>query len=399
MNNSLALKPIHKTKKTALSKKDIVLSLLMTLFVVFSIAPDFFEAVPASLSWYIGLAISFVCFLIALTIKQIDHREIIFYSFILLLLLLSSFYNGNAKITIVIQYLRYIFFLIALARVKLAKLPLYLLHLVLCVYLLYCYLILKLEVTEIMANGVSQNAISVHIIMVQILIFIAEKKMFTFKLFISLILAFVVIVWTGCRSGLITISLLTICSYLSTLKNRKGRIIKIILLLFAVAIGIRILSQTELFNKMFEMISTRTAKFSENIRLTMIREFFEAVVSKPLDFLFGPKLSDVPSIHFYNDNPHNSFLNAYSKMGLLGFTVIISMILASLGRYFKQRNFYFILLVAIVIRSFTDVTAFPNLYDVLFFYLIFENFLFKETAKVSSFQRIEHRSYSYEQNC
>lgn len=395
MSNSLAIKQVNYKEKAA-SRKNLVLSLLMTIFIIFSIAPDFFEAVSASLSWYIGLAISFACFLIALTIKRIDHRELILYFFILILLLLSSIYNGNAKITIVVQYLRYVFFAIALARVKLVKWPLYLLHLVLCLYLLYCYLIQKIDVTAIMANGVSQNAISVHIILIQILIFIAEKKMFTLKMFISLLLAFVVIVWTGCRSGLITISLLIACSYLSTLKKRKGRIGKIILLLFALAIGIGIISQTNLFSKMFEMISTRTAKFSENIRLTMIREFFDVAISKPLDFLFGPKLSDVPSIHFYNDNPHNSFLNAYSKMGLVGFVLIISLITVALVKFFKQRNYYFILLVAIIIRSFTDVTAFPNLYDVLFFYFIFEHFVMCNLVVANKTSQIEHRSYSYE---
>lgn len=145
-------------------------------------------------------------------------------------------------------------------------------------------------------------------------------------------------------------------------------------LVLAVFIAVVYLVYTRCYDLIFKQAMVRL--FSENLmdneRIKYGNEYIAFMRTSWKYFLFGVSKNMLPSIMYLGGNFHNSYLGLHSVSGIGGCIIIFVLVLKSVVRSLRNRNFIrMLLLVVILFRMLTDILCFVGLYDPLFYYVIF----------------------------
>lgn len=188
-----------------------------------------------------------------------------------------------------------------------------------------------------------------------------------------LILGFLSI-WAANRSGVLCSIFLASLIIIYNLRsnnisfgyNVKLLLIIIMLVIFADSIMGR-------FGDMFIQKQERLGLESD--RTLIWAQYLQSCWENPIYLLFGVNSSDsnVYLFHFFSGNAHNAFLILHSKCGIGGLFIILAAVVR-FYIYSIRRRMYPLLIVfsTIVLRSMFDWTAFWGLFDVFFWYIMFE---------------------------
>ena len=204
-------------------------------------------------------------------------------------------------------------------------------------------------------------------------------------------LALCIIFLTGCRSGIVSGGILLGVSvfvfYHESMQKKKISII--LLIIFLICISVYLYTNMDEGTFMYYLDMKAEEGIVHNRRFIFIQEFYEKILLNGKNFLFGPPLNSITSTAYTDYNIHISYLQAYAVFGVVFFFGICYLIGSSLLKYARKRHIYFILLMSLTFRSLTDVSAFIGEYDSLFYYFIFEYFLFYKYNKIVNFPQMK----------
>lgn len=375
--NNLYVKLNQKNGIEGEEEDNGIITLLVSAFLILSFLPTYLPNFSQKFGWYGGL----VCIIFAslLTVKQYDFMlytyEIVCYLLILFVFFLSIEYNNNVNISSVFQYLRYILAAIVLGRTQLNRKIVRNCYYLFCIYFLF-NMVLRVDPTTLCYGGVSRNIISIHLIcilIIYIIILYREKKMY--NAILPSLICLLICIWTGCRSGILSTIFIIYGVLLYGINIDKKR--KIILFIFIVILGLggvyfMVANKSKLAYLLYHLSGKENIK--NNPRWVYLTEYFCNIKNSILDMMFGGRLKMVSSAGFgtNNFNLHNSFVMGHAKMGI-GFIIFICFeIVRKSVLYSKKNKVFLFLLLAIIIRSFSDGVAFNGLYDILYYLFLIE---------------------------
>ncbi len=119
-------------------------------------------------------------------------------------------------------------------------------------------------------------------------------------------------------------------------------------------------------------------KFSDNgldspARDILMREYFVHLNKNDLFYYIGYNYGKNPWFLHYGLNPHNSYIRLHHYFGVFFFLIVPTLIISFLKLLYSNR-FYALILLAILLRAYTDTVLFLSLYDFLVISLIFMTF-------------------------
>lgn len=361
---------------------DTLITILIEVYFLLMISNNYSAISNRRLEWYSGFVIAFGACLLSLKNKGLQKKELQFYFMLLIVHALSVSVNHNLGMTSIVQYFRYIFIAVALPRVKLdSRITRAVLW---CLILFFLSFMLRGVNADAIIRNSSVNAISAHLILFEFLFLISADGNNGVDSLIVALLSMFIIIWSGSRSGIIG-GFFIILASLKTDGYDFLKRIKIYLKYFPAAIAAFLfiyLNRESVFRTIITKRMIRSQYGQENllqdVRFQAIREYAEAVFTNIQNFIWGESLSNVSSIVILGKNPHNSYIQLYAMFGFAGFFIVTVLIIRSLYLFYKNKHFSLLfLLMAIFLRSFSDILAFVGYYDPLFWYMIFEIPLFR----------------------
>lgn len=298
---------------------------------------------------------------------KLPKNSIIFLliTFLFLLSLLISFFSKNYRIEDNILVLTYFGIAFIPLNIKLNY----------SLYKAFIYIIILFFVFNII-SGVNPNDIFVvsrNFISVLLLIGLGYYIISCFQnekvpSLLIFILSLAISIWATGRGGIIVFSLLLFTyPFLVDIKLSSKLIILSGIMILSV------LAYFYLYNILFEFGLGRFDDMGlEGDRTLMNTQYLSNAISSPFNMIFGCNLNEIPSILEVDNNPHNSFIRLHVYYGIIGFILIIFALTFSLLKYItKKEILYFVLLSAILLRSFLDSLAFHGPLDPLIYFLIF----------------------------
>lgn len=361
----------------------IYTNLVMIFFILMFIAQVFDKSAPFFIG-YVYFAIALLtAIIIIIRSRKISIKQVSIILFWFLFMIVSYTYNNNMNIRQIIFYLQYISITYVLWNVKL---NMNIVEKWLIIFLLFFIGLIIFGVDKNSIFGsVSRNNISIWLIVYLAMYYISTKQSnVSFRLIYSVI-ALIVTVWAGGRSGVFSLALLTLLLYLEHIKKIKNkdylttifkRVFIILCTIFAlVVIVLYVIPIKEGIGESF--LTTFKYKLSlgifNDIRFIVIREYLESTFYNLGNFLFGVPYSEVSSIVFLDYNPHNMFINLHASFGIFGLAFISISTLKALVSYLKNNMVYFALLLCILVRGFSDIAGFPGIFDPFVFYFILKS--------------------------
>lgn len=354
---------------------DKILTLLVLAYYFCNIIYEYFP-VNEQFCFYLGWGFSVLAFFISLKGRKICVKEVVLYYCITVCNFFSLSYAGNASFGMLITALSYYFIAMVLIRIRLV--PKYIL-------INYCFWVvffivnmIKNPLAPFTGIGKSQNFISV-VLMIYVFLFIYSSWNKRRNCLFVIISALVLSIWTGCRSAIIALAFLLV-SYIVTTnsKHRKGFVINvkklmgffIFILCFYIFI-VFVLKKIDIDSFLFLLIRPR-ASIKGNVRFEMLHDYLMIVSNHIGNLFLGVNLKSIPSIAEYNGNPHNSFVFAHANYGFLFLGILLLGGIFLLNNPCKYKKIYLILLITLLLRSFSDSVAFPGYFDSFFYLILFE---------------------------
>ena len=284
-------------------------------------------------------------------------------------LIFSSMYNTNVNLTFIILYSKFILFALLLLYTKinfdLSRIVMYLFFIF---HLLFIFS--NRNADELFIN-LSRNNVSIYLILFISFYYISAFQNSKKISFWPSLLSVIISAWSSSRGGVISTSILFILTFFNynTYKKKSSYVAICFLIIFAL--------QSIFFQELFYMniVERFNQDHSSGItRLDIISQYVRLSSMSFYDSLFGSNLNSIPYIYLLKGNPHNSFVNLHAVFGLLYFLIVIYILLLTIVYYFKSKSILFLVLIAIVLRSLTDIPLFGGIYDIIFLYTVFYYF-------------------------
>ena len=227
----------------------------------------------------------------------------------------------------------------------------------------------KLQYNELLQHG-SANNVSILLIYCMFLYYISLKDDQTKLMpYIPILIVSFLSLWTANRSGILTcgVFFLVVFYFNNKSSSKRHSRWKNVLMIFAlIAIVVYfVLHLSAQFDVAMETKMDRQGMSSA--RSILWTEYIRGTFDSLGNLFLGVPGNKYLFLSYYNGNPHNSLLVAHSKFGLVGFFVVLYVIFKTGWISFKRKEWVITAtLILVVTRSFFDWTAFPGLYDVLF---------------------------------
>jgi O-antigen ligase len=229
--------------------------------------------------------------------------------------------------------------------------------------------------------SVSQNSISIYILSALLLYSFASLQNRKYPSFLLLILSFIIVIWTGSRSSILSFGILVGVSFFHYLFKNKKNIFSLslffaiifLIFIFNSSFNINLYSSlNDYFQDVFLLINRKTnISLFEDTRFVVIKDYLFSLSSFNSLF-FGSKLSSINSIYNLDNNPHNMFILLHARFGILGFFLITILVTKSLFKLFNGKNYLLVLyLIVILIRGFSDSVGFWGIFDPFIFSFLF----------------------------
>ena len=188
-------------------------------------------------------------------------------------------------------------------------------------------------------------------------------------------------IWSNSRITILTSIILFLLIFIYKLKNernskekvektRKNK--KIVILIVIISLAFIPFVANEFITSINDLLSRILNEgFSEVHRTYLTNSYLHESFSNIKYFFFGVNLVESGFSAYLEYNLHNSFLTMHTYYGILGVLLFYILIVNSLIKYFKNREYlYVILLFVLLLRVYTDIIAFPGFLDSVIMYLV-----------------------------
>jgi hypothetical protein len=117
----------------------------------------------------------------------------------------------------------------------------------------------------------------------------------------------------------------------------------------------------------FSYLNRRGINYTEDSRMEFLSVYLKNIDAKT--FIFGYNYEHDAYFQRLSNNPHNSFINMHSHVGIfiLPFLLFIGF---RLLKYIKINKLFFVLIVLIMLRAWNDTMFFFGFYDFIFYSLL-----------------------------
>ena len=367
-----------KYQNRTIKMPDYLLAGFLSMYILTRIIP-----MPSLLANLLAAMAGLLCFgyVILSSCKTPWKGCMVFGAVMCLSLFASLLHNQNGNI----YYVLWVFSFLGVAMLlyscrlnpKLILTQFYAFSGILCVYA-----ILGLPANAFLAIG-SENNISTYLLLYLLVYLLSRRFTNAPVALLPIVVAIVITMWTGCRGGLLALGFLLVAAFLYNVlktseKKRylalwhwlKGNRIRIICAIVLICAAVVVVLSSSFFSSFIDKLlryggsSSRTNIWSEYISST-----FDSVGN----LFFGPDIinSSYPWLAAYAGNPHNIFLSLHAHFGLIPLLLIVAMLVWSVIWCLRKKNYILgIVFVAALVRSFFDWTAFPGLYDIIFYFAV-----------------------------
>ncbi|GAA0319235.1 hypothetical protein GCM10008967_07210 [Bacillus carboniphilus] len=228
-------------------------------------------------------------------------------------------------------------------------------------------------------NSASANYISILMLTLVILSYIYNIERDKRFPYIRSLLCLIIVIWAGGRSGIITFSFLIIGAILfgdhARNKSKKG------FLIIGIKYSITMILSVIIIGGIWKYISEMYLSIDNEGRLFVWNLYWTNTISSLSNIFFGTAMSNEMVFNNYGRNLHNSFLGLHAQFGLIIFMTFIISIFRLIKSYWNDNNKMMIVIVfCMVVRSLTDMAFIPEIFDLVWYYLIME-FLFRRRSK------------------
>ena len=171
-------------------------------------------------------------------------------------------------------------------------------------------------------------------------------------------ICFLVSVWASGRGGIlasgILLGLITVC-YLRSVTGKNPRRIALLCLLVLAALVFLLVSDTSVSKWFFSLGKWQRKGTNTDDRMEVWGSYLSKAGESLSYILFGAPLKDIPVIHQFGDNCHNSFLHLHAFNGIGMFLLYLVMLVWSFGYYLRRKQYIMAsILTTLVIRAMTD---------------------------------------------
>jgi len=300
-------------------------------------------------------------------------KEACVYCIALLSYVLSFLYNGNILFTDVLWYFKYLFIASALLRTTLWLFPVKIVFWGLVSY--FGFIILKATDINVITNQVSYNIISVYLFVFISLYYISAVSQKKEVSYLPLIAVAVICFWTGSRSSIIASIVLALGTILfpqngEKVLNKKRIQRMLIGGLFLIAIYYYFTTHG-LMEYILQQYNTKAElELLKDTRFVIIQSYLDSCRQSPLSFIFGAKLTSIPTIKMFMTNPHNMYIRMHANFGLFFCVMIFFLSINALFFYLRKKSLYFFALLVLLLRGFSDIVGFSGNFDPLIYYFI-----------------------------
>lgn len=348
--------------RVSIKKNNIIVNFTGLIFILLSLS-DIFQS---EMILIIGSIISVIIFLFSFPINDkyfyasMTLIGVMFISSIINLLFTD---NGVPGSFILLGNLLLSFIYFQIKDKKKLTIWIFASFLITVIFIVYSLFVLKVSTNEIYQNLSRNHAGFVLTFWSVFLLFHLENtysKVWIIIPLINLVIAFLLI---GRTSIIVNFILLLIVYYYKF----KGKGAFPFIIAFMIFLG-SLYYVVQQYGTILIM-DTNLGKGLQTSRWELWREYLKNINLK--SFFFGVDLTKLPMIHYYGDNPHNSFLKFHSRLGF-GSVVFFSLYFISLINYLRTDNFYiFGLLLILTIRAFFDSDILIGSFDFIFFIITF----------------------------
>jgi hypothetical protein len=356
----------------------IILSFFATIIIgaIFGFSAAFYISISISIAGHILILKYF-------TSKKVIIAYLII-MFYLLLSMVSYVVNENAELGSLFASTIYSSIAILLILTKLNIKYVFILFFLIMLILLYRIFTID-DLNNIFKDS-SRNYVSVYIIFLLFLYFIS---VFQNKLSLNLFIIFSFVAfsfWSLGRSGIAVSLLLLLLTIFFKIRIDSRRNKQYTIAILSIFVVLTILYFPDIKNLVSRFFDESTSTFGG--RSTIWVEYLNASSKTIINLIFGPNVDSNLGWLSINNNLHNSFINLYSRTGMIGLFYVLYLISLSLFRMIKKK-YYILLIISLIflIRSFFDL-IFAYFYgDVFMYYLmlfyIFESNIFPISKKIT----------------
>lgn len=386
---------------------DKICTTLILLFYVLKFLATILSLVQNSINTYLCFIIAIASGTISLFGKKYNRKtigySIIMFSLLIMLMIISALYNENIELSNILFYIQYIFLSLSLFVIKLWHKMVRFSTLGLLIF--FVIKILSGVLPDNIFVNVSRNTLSVFVIIFITLYYVSIYENNIKINFIISSIGFVVVLWSGGRSGIyscIFFLLATILGRYLQIKKTTNSIKElnkyIIVFILALSGALIYAVQNETLTNSILYIYRLKSKVNlfDDIRFTVILEYLITATRSVGNFLFGVPYDEVPSIISLANNPHNMYINLHANFGFFAFTSIGTLFIYAIIAYFKFNKMFGIIFISILMRGFSDNVGFYGLFDPLCFFFVF-NAISKNTTIENDKYMINRRKICLEE--
>jgi hypothetical protein len=209
------------------------------------------------------------------------------------------------------------------------------------------------NISNQIAINASRNLISISLLFLTTLYYFVSKIESNDFLIMPALFCFVVAIFAGGRSGIISSVMLLIIVFFFSLRHNIRRI----------------LINSILFLLLIPIIFLFAGKFNivvpYDIRIEFLTQFFQSY--KFINLFSGLDITSLPIMEDFGGNIHNSFLLFLARFGM-GAVLFFFLLALSTLFFISRRDFFPIFIILpFMLRMTTDTGLFMSIYDLLFY--------------------------------
>ncbi len=236
---------------------------------------------------------------------------------------------------------------------------------------------------ENLFEGISANYVSVVLIMnISVLQLIQYRQNESYSLVIPF-LSLILVVFAMGRAGILILTILFVNTLIHRWKGMGWKKRILIALLMIVPPVLLVIAKWDVFVEIFNTADVFTkfqkdglVSYSRNI---IINEYLDNINWKTA--FFGYNFIDNYWFIHYGQNPHNSFIRLHYFAGILLVPLLFLIAIAAVRLVTKKNVFTALLLLAIMVRAWTDSIIFLSIYDFVWVSLVLTSFKFRPQNK------------------
>lgn len=224
----------------------------------------------------------------------------------------------------------------------------------------------------------SRNTVSWLLIVYSVIIYIVSDKARLKTQVLPAVMTVIFSVMSYGRSGIISSFILLIGILLLTFyENRKNTKFYILLTFLGILFMFFLSNGGDIGNTIYDISHYFHRLETKGLSDTGGREYIWNTYISQMNmtrFLFGTNPEYDSSVISFNFNYHNSWIAFHASFGIASI-IFMFLMLWAMVKLLNRNNLLLLILITLILRSFTDIGFFIHLYDFLIYYISFYPFI------------------------